>query len=142
MPNRVPPHKLMDEPCDGCSARRHAQGSHQGSSRLSGSSGSNWKGKVPSYTYDTIRLLMEKEAITMNFSFIIGGDMIEYLPKWYEIDELLQNMATFIGVNRPCIPLNFLMRLRHWSSRYRYFFFVHSEILQKRKRSYRYLGSG
>lgn len=55
------------------------------------------KGK--SYTYDTIRLLKEREPDT-DFSFIIGADMVEYLPNWYKTDELMK-LVRFIGVNRP-----------------------------------------
>ncbi len=52
-----------------------------------------------SYTYDTMKLLKENYP-TYQFYFIIGGDMVEYLPKWYRIDELVQ-LITFVGVNRP-----------------------------------------
>ncbi|MBS4173608.1 nicotinate-nucleotide adenylyltransferase [Bacillus sp. FJAT-49736] len=52
-----------------------------------------------SYTYDTIVLLREREP-DVEFYFIIGADMIEYLPKWYRIEELL-SMVKFVGVNRP-----------------------------------------
>jgi nicotinate-nucleotide adenylyltransferase len=55
------------------------------------------KRKGPSYTFDTIKLL--KEMYKEEFYFIIGGDMIEYLPKWYKIDELLK-LVTFVGVER------------------------------------------
>jgi len=51
-----------------------------------------------SYTFETIKLL--KEKFDDQFYFIIGADMIEYLPKWYRIDELVQ-LITFVGVNRP-----------------------------------------
>jgi nicotinate-nucleotide adenylyltransferase len=51
-----------------------------------------------SYTYDTMRLLMKK--YDHEFYFIIGADMIEYLPKWYKIEELLKTI-NFVGVNRP-----------------------------------------
>lgn len=51
-----------------------------------------------SYTYDTIKLL--KEKYEHQFYFIIGADMIEYLPNWYKIDELVE-LVTFVGVNRP-----------------------------------------
>lgn len=53
----------------------------------------------PSYTYDTMKQLTNLHA-DVQFHFIIGADMVEYLPKWYKIDELMK-MATFIGVNRP-----------------------------------------
>ena len=51
-----------------------------------------------SYTFDTMKILSEK--YDADFYFIIGADMIEYLPKWYKIEELVK-LVTFIGVNRP-----------------------------------------
>lgn len=53
----------------------------------------------PSYTYDTMELLHQKNDGT-EFYFIIGADMVEYLPKWYKIDDLLK-LVTFVGVQRP-----------------------------------------
>lgn len=53
----------------------------------------------PSYTYDTMKLLTEKYP-NNQFYFIIGADMIEYLPKWNKIDELI-HLVQFVGVNRP-----------------------------------------
>lgn len=55
------------------------------------------KGK--SYTYDTMKALKEMNPDT-DYYFVIGGDMVDYLPKWYRIDELMQ-MIQFVGVNRP-----------------------------------------
>lgn len=52
-----------------------------------------------SYTYDTIELL-RKMHVDTEFYFIIGGDMVEYLPKWHRIHELV-NFVTFVGVKRP-----------------------------------------
>jgi nicotinate-nucleotide adenylyltransferase len=52
-----------------------------------------------SYTYDTMVLLKDREPDN-EFYFIIGGDMIDYLPKWYKVDELFQ-LVHFIGVKRP-----------------------------------------
>ncbi|WP_271001352.1 nicotinate-nucleotide adenylyltransferase [Listeria seeligeri] len=52
-----------------------------------------------SYTYDTMRDMISEQPDT-DFYFIIGGDMVEYLPKWYHIDDLV-NMVTFVGINRP-----------------------------------------
>jgi len=52
-----------------------------------------------SFTYDTMVLLKEREPDT-EFYFIIGGDMIDDLPNWHRIDELL-TLVTFVGVNRP-----------------------------------------
>ncbi|AZB43698.1 nicotinate-nucleotide adenylyltransferase [Bacillus sp. FJAT-42376] len=53
----------------------------------------------PSYTYDTIVLLKEKYP-EHHFTFIIGADMIEYLPRWHRIEELM-SMVRFAGVGRP-----------------------------------------
>lgn len=52
-----------------------------------------------SYTFETMRMLTEANP-TIDFYFIIGGDMVEYLPKWKKIDELI-NMVKFVGVCRP-----------------------------------------
>lgn len=52
-----------------------------------------------SYTYDTMRLLKKREPNT-EFFFIIGADMVEFLPNWYKIEELIK-LVRFIGVNRP-----------------------------------------
>jgi nicotinate-nucleotide adenylyltransferase len=53
----------------------------------------------PSYTVNTMRLLNERYP-NHQFFFIIGADMIEYLPKWHKIDELV-NLVQFVGVERP-----------------------------------------
>ena len=52
-----------------------------------------------SYTYDTMKLLKEKNPDT-DYYFIIGADMVDYLPKWHKIDELA-TMVQFVGVQRP-----------------------------------------
>lgn len=52
-----------------------------------------------SYTYETMKLLTEKNP-DVDYYFIIGADMVDYLPKWHKIDELIQ-MAQFVGVQRP-----------------------------------------
>lgn len=57
----------------------------------------NREGK--SYTVDTIKVLTQ-EYPDIDFYFIVGADMVEYLPKWHKIDELMQ-MVKFISVNRP-----------------------------------------
>lgn len=52
-----------------------------------------------SFTYDTMKELTERNPDT-DYYFVIGGDMVEYLPTWHEIDKLMQ-MVQFVGVNRP-----------------------------------------
>ena len=53
----------------------------------------------PSYTVDTVKLL-KKQYPDEKFYFLIGGDMIDYLPHWHRIDELM-TLVTFIGTKRP-----------------------------------------
>ena len=55
-----------------------------------------------SYTYDTMVELTTNNPNT-DYYFIIGGDMVEYLPKWHRIDELL-TIVNFVGVARPGYP--------------------------------------
>ncbi len=52
-----------------------------------------------SYTYDTMVLLKQREPDT-DFYFIIGADMVDYLPHWYRVDDLI-SLVQFVGVNRP-----------------------------------------
>ncbi|MDV6378537.1 nicotinate-nucleotide adenylyltransferase [Sporosarcina sp. GW1-11] len=52
-----------------------------------------------SYTFDTMSQLVKEEP-EVEFYFIIGGDMIDLLPSWYRIEDLLK-IITFIGVRRP-----------------------------------------
>lgn len=57
------------------------------------------KREGPSFTIDTI-IDLQKMYPSNHFYFIIGADMVEYLPKWHKIDELIQRIS-FICVNRP-----------------------------------------
>lgn len=52
-----------------------------------------------SYSFDTLTKLIEQEPDT-EFFFIIGGDMVEGLPTWHRIDDLVKSIR-FIGVKRP-----------------------------------------
>lgn len=52
-----------------------------------------------SYTYDTMAQLVAEQPET-DFYFIIGGDMVDYLPKWYRLPELLE-LVTLVAVKRP-----------------------------------------
>lgn len=51
-----------------------------------------------SYTVDTMEILTALYP-TYEFYFIIGADMIENLPKWHRIDDLIK-MVHFVGVGR------------------------------------------
>ncbi|GFH42531.1 putative nicotinate-nucleotide adenylyltransferase [Lactococcus hodotermopsidis] len=51
-----------------------------------------------SYTYDTMAA-MTAEHPENDYFFIIGGDMVDYLDKWYRIDDLMK-LVTFVAVKR------------------------------------------
>lgn len=51
-----------------------------------------------SYSVDTVNELLTRYPDTQLY-FIIGADMVEYLPKWHKIDELMSKIK-FVGVNR------------------------------------------
>src|SRR5690625_2565031 len=57
-----------------------------------------------SYTFDTMSILKEEHPDTA-FFFIIGADMVEYLPHWNQIDQLM-DLVTFVGVKRSGYQLN------------------------------------
>lgn len=98
MPNFKPPHKVMQE----------AVSNENRMNMLRLAIGGNAAFKIetieleregPSYTYDTMKL-MNIRYDGYEFFFIIGADMIEYLPKWEKVDELVQ-LVQFVGVKRP-----------------------------------------
>lgn len=55
--------------------------------------------KGTSYTFDTMKALTDQNP-DVDYYFIIGADMVAYLPKWHRIDELVK-MVQFVGVQRP-----------------------------------------
>lgn len=52
----------------------------------------------PSYTIDTLQILVEKHPF-FHFFLILGTDMMKDLPKWYKIKEILQ-IADIISLHR------------------------------------------
>lgn len=52
-----------------------------------------------SYTYDSMKILTQANPDT-DYYFIIGADMVDYLPKWHRIDDLV-SLVQFVGVQRP-----------------------------------------
>lgn len=57
-----------------------------------------------SYTIDTVKELQLRYPEHM-FHYIIGADMVQYLPKWNQIDELISRIG-FIGLERPGFELD------------------------------------
>ncbi|MED1468319.1 nicotinate-nucleotide adenylyltransferase [Bacillus salipaludis] len=98
MPNQEPPHKKKTQSVD----------NHDRINMLNLAIKGNSAFKIetielerigPSYTIDTIKILNSRDSDDQ-FYFIIGADMIEYLPKWNKIDELIK-LVQFVGVERP-----------------------------------------
>lgn len=56
------------------------------------------KGGV-SYSIETV-LMLRSRYPEHEFFYIIGADMVQYLPKWHRIDELI-TLVTFVGLHRP-----------------------------------------
>ncbi|MGR3765108.1 nicotinate-nucleotide adenylyltransferase [Rossellomorea sp. NS-SX7] len=98
LPNLVPPHKENDETVTAEQRLRMLEGAIIGNPKFDIEK-IELQMEGTSYTYDTVKALTERDA-DIDYSFIIGGDMIEYLPKWYRIADLM-GMVHFIGVNRP-----------------------------------------
>jgi len=57
-----------------------------------------------SYTAETLELLKERWP-EYEFSYIIGADMVMYLPKWHRIGDIVRDFR-FIGLQRPGFPLD------------------------------------
>lgn len=51
-----------------------------------------------SYTYDSLSILTKKHP-EVDYTFIIGSDMVDYLSTWYQVDKLLE-LVTFVAVKR------------------------------------------
>lgn len=52
-----------------------------------------------SYTVDTMKELKRRDPLAQYY-FIIGADMVNDLPNWHQIDELVK-LVTFVAVRRP-----------------------------------------
>lgn len=98
MPNSLPPHKKLAGHTEDEHRLRMTELAIEGNKSFQVETIEIQRAGV-SYTIDTMRELIKREPDT-SFYFIIGADMIEYLPKWRDIDELSQ-LTTFVGVKRP-----------------------------------------
>jgi nicotinate-nucleotide adenylyltransferase len=101
LPANVPPHKAGGTPANAEHRWQMALAAAADNPFLQSCDLELRKGGV-SYTIDTIMLLKERYP-DINFSFIIGGDMVAYLPQWHRIDEICR-LTRFIGLQRPGYP--------------------------------------
>ncbi|MBU7319801.1 nicotinate-nucleotide adenylyltransferase [Paenibacillus oleatilyticus] len=98
MPTNVPPHK---EQAPGASPRQRLEMVElavEGHPHFRASDMELRKGGV-SYSIETVTMLRAQHPGD-RFTYIIGADMVRYLPKWYKIDELVR-LVTFAGLQRP-----------------------------------------
>lgn len=68
-----------------------------------------------SYTYDTVTRLQQLYP-DHRFHYIIGADMVMYLPKWHQIEKLSE-MVKFLGVGRPGFDIDLEALPSHLRSR-------------------------
>ncbi|MBB5324783.1 nicotinate-nucleotide adenylyltransferase [Anoxybacillus tepidamans] len=103
MPNHIPPHK-QHEQITNSDDRLHMLELAIADHPYFKIETIELKRSGPSYTYDTMRQLKALYP-KYEFYFIIGADMVEYLPHWYCIDQLV-HLVTFVGVKRPGFSLH------------------------------------
>ncbi len=97
VPTSTPPHKEGKTTIDGDMRVDMLLRAIQGNSYFDLNTLEIDRGGV-SYTYDTIKELQDRHP-DKEFFFIVGADMVQDLPNWYKIDELIE-MVQFVGVNR------------------------------------------
>lgn len=102
VPNQVPPHKQEAASTAAERVQMVQHAIHNNDAFQINTIELDRNGK--SYTVDTMRILKEEYPDT-DFFFIIGADMVEYLPYWNQIDELME-LITFVGVKRPGYQLD------------------------------------
>ncbi len=98
MPTAVPPHKTAPNDATAEQRLQMVELAVKAIKGLTISAFEVERGGV-SYTFDTMKQLIEIEP-GIKFYFIIGGDMIDLLPEWHRIEELV-TLVNFVGVGRP-----------------------------------------
>jgi nicotinate-nucleotide adenylyltransferase len=100
MPDAIPPHVDHKDAVSGDLRLQMLELAIQGNPLLGIERTELDRGGV-SYTYDTMEQLTRQHPDT-DYYFIIGGDMVDYLDKWYRIDDLIKlPRFHFVGVQRP-----------------------------------------
>lgn len=97
MPDNIPPHVDHKSAINGHRRLKMVQLAIAGNSLFAPEDIELRRGGV-SYTVDTIKMLKRQHPDT-DYYFIIGGDMVQYLPKWHEPEQLIR-MVHLVGVKR------------------------------------------
>ncbi|KRL38617.1 nicotinate-nucleotide adenylyltransferase (Deamido-NAD(+) pyrophosphorylase) [Liquorilactobacillus uvarum DSM 19971] len=103
MPDAKPPHVDHKGSIDAIERERMVALSIEGNALFQMEECELERGGI-SYTYDSVKFL-KKCHPDYELYFIIGGDMVAYLPKWHKIDQLVK-MVHFVGVAREGYPQN------------------------------------
>ncbi|KRN03894.1 nicotinate-nucleotide adenylyltransferase [Holzapfeliella floricola] len=98
LPDNIPPHKQKKSAIDANYRVEMLKLAIEDNDDFDLNLSEIYRGGV-SYTLKTIKALQEQHQ-DIDFYFILGGDMIQDLPNWYKIEELLP-LVTFVGVKRP-----------------------------------------
>lgn len=98
MPNQEPPHKQKSQLISNRDRVEMLRLAIEGNDQFKIST-VELEREGPSFTVDTMKIISQKYP-DIQFFFIIGADMIEYLPKWHKINELVE-LVQFVGVERP-----------------------------------------
>ncbi|RTE08521.1 nicotinate-nucleotide adenylyltransferase [Paenibacillus whitsoniae] len=98
MPANVPPHKTNKPRATSHERWEMVCLAAEGNPFFRGIDIEIHKGGV-SYSIDTIELL-QRQYPEHEFAYIIGADMVEYLPQWHRIDDIVR-LIHFIGLARP-----------------------------------------
>lgn len=101
MPAHVPPHKSRQPEASAHQRMEMTALALAGEERFKASAWEMEQGGV-SYTLHTVQALQEQFPDTQWY-WIIGADMVAYLPQWHGIEELIARIR-FIGVRRPGTP--------------------------------------
>lgn len=104
IPANRSPHKFSPPKASGQDRLRMLSLATQGKS-LFEVSDCELKRPGPSYTLDTVNYFRQQYGADAQFYWLIGADMVKDLPKWYKIDELMDqcNVCVMLraGFDRP-----------------------------------------
>lgn len=103
MPARIPPHKPRTQgatPEQRLAMVKHAIRDHNNFRECD----IELTMEGPSYSINTLKLLTSQYP-EHSFHYIIGADMVEYLPNWYQIEEIVK-LTSFVALQRPGYSLS------------------------------------
>ncbi|WP_078552748.1 nicotinate-nucleotide adenylyltransferase [Bacillus alkalicellulosilyticus] len=98
MPSHIPPHKIRNDLSSSEDREKMVTLAIEDNQHFILST-IELERKGRSFTIDTMRQLT-KDHPTASFYFIVGGDMVDQLDNWVEIEQLL-TLVTFVGLRRP-----------------------------------------